>query len=231
MDQGDLVQEQNLVDDQVTQALTDSGAEDAASNTPQVASPVAPTVQPLSEQTDAQPEATPLTAAPASDDQSAEPSVVPLTAATATDAPVADTLPTPAPVTAPVPTASDAAIETPQEELPDLSAPATPTPAAKPVIAPNLGEGTGQDDELMSVKQQALEQLSPLVSHLDLPADQKFDTYMEIIRASDDKTLIQPAFDAAQSIEDEDKKAQALLDVVNEVNYLTQDHNEEDFAA
>ena len=78
----------------------------------------------------------------------------------------------------------------------------------------------------MDVKQQALQQLSPLVSHLDLPADQKFDTYMEIIRASDDKTLVKPAFEAAQAIEGEDKKAQALLDIVNEVNYLTQDHSD-----
>ncbi len=44
---------------------------------------------------------------------------------------------------------------------------------------------------------------------------------MSIIRAGDDKSLIKPAFDAAQQITDEDKKAQALLDVVNEVNYLT----------
>jgi hypothetical protein len=50
---------------------------------------------------------------------------------------------------------------------------------------------------------------------------------MEIIRASDDKSLIQPAFDVAQLIEDEDKKAQALLDVVNEINYLTQGHPSE----
>ena len=47
---------------------------------------------------------------------------------------------------------------------------------------------------------------------------------MEILRASDDKSLVQPAFEEAQKIDDEDKKAQALLDVVNEVNYLTQDH-------
>jgi hypothetical protein len=89
----------------------------------------------------------------------------------------------------------------------------------------HLDGGVGDDDELMDVKQQALEELSPLVSHLDLPPEQKFDTYMEILRASDDKTLVKPALDAAKAIEDDDKRAQALLDVVNEVNYLTQDHN------
>lgn len=80
---------------------------------------------------------------------------------------------------------------------------------------------TGGDDELADVKKQALEQLAPLVTKLDLPPQEKFDTLMSIIRAGDDKSLIKPAFDAAQAITDEDKKAQALLDVVNEVNYLT----------
>lgn len=85
---------------------------------------------------------------------------------------------------------------------------------------------TPQDENLVSVKKQALEQLSPLIDKLDLPPEKKFETYMEVIRASDDKNLIEPAFQAANAIEDEDKKAQALLDVVNEVNYLTQDHNQ-----
>ena len=223
MDEGQAVHEHNLVDDQVAQAIVDSGAD-----APQVVSPAVPTVQPLSEQADAQPEATPLTGADAISDQPVEPSATPLIAPPAADAPTASVLPTPAPVTSPVPAPSQATpAEQPQEELPDLSVPAT----AAPVVAPNLGDGSGNDDELMSVKQQALEQLSPLVSHLDLPADQKFDTYMEIIRASDDKTLIQPAFEAAQAIEDEDKKAQALLDVVNEVNYLTQEQGEDEATA
>jgi hypothetical protein len=91
----------------------------------------------------------------------------------------------------------------------------------------HLDGGTGDDEELMDVKHEALEELSPLVNNLDLPPEQKFDTYMEILRASDDKTLVKPALEAAKAIEDDDKRAQALLDVVNEVNYLTQDHEKQ----
>ena len=43
-----------------------------------------------------------------------------------------------------------------------------------------------------------------------------------MIQASDDQSLIQQAYDAANSITDEKIKAQALLDVVNEINYFTQ---------
>lgn len=80
----------------------------------------------------------------------------------------------------------------------------------------------GTDEELLEVKQHALEELTPIVDTLDLPAEERFDTLMMIIRASDDKKLIKPAYEAANQIADKDKKARALLDVVNEVNYLTQ---------
>ncbi len=192
MDQGNNVQDENLVNDQVTQAIADSGVADApaaddAAATPTVPTePVVPAPEPAAEATPGAgvAEATPVNAETVS-------------------APVGET-----PVD-----------DTPAQEDED------PTPAT-PVgpDLPNLS-GSDGDDDLMGVKQAALEQLSPLVDHLDLPPEQKFDTYMEILRASDDRALVQPAFDEAQKIEDEDKKAQALLDVVNEVNYLTQDHD------
>ena len=197
MDDATQVQDENLVNDQVTQAIADSGvteeapaaepavADDAAAVDPAAAVPTVPTE--------------PVEAPEVADTGTAEAS--PLN----TD-----------PVSAPM-------IETPEAEAPAVEEEA---PAETPQIATSTGPvgGGGDDDSLMSVKQAALEQLSPLVDHLDLPPDQKFDTYMEIPRASDDKSLVQPAFDEAQKIDDEDKKAQALLDVVNEVNYLTQDH-------
>jgi len=84
---------------------------------------------------------------------------------------------------------------------------------------------TGQPttpEELHKIKQQALKQLGPMVGHLQQTPQERFDTLMMMIRASDDETLIKPAYEAALQIEDDNKKAQALLDVVNEVNYLTQ---------
>lgn len=80
----------------------------------------------------------------------------------------------------------------------------------------------GNSSDLMGIKRQALQQLSPLVSHLDQSPEEEFRTTMMMIQASDDQSLIQKAYDAAQKITDEKTKAQALLDIVNEINYFTQ---------
>lgn len=77
------------------------------------------------------------------------------------------------------------------------------------------------DDQLLGIKQSALKELSPLVGHLDQSPEEKFRTTMMMIQASDDQSLIQTAYDAAQQISDEKTKAQALLDIVNEINYFT----------
>ncbi len=84
---------------------------------------------------------------------------------------------------------------------------------------------TNNGKELLDLKKRALQQLQPLVDRLDLSPEEKFNTTMMMIQASDDQTLISKAFDAAQKISNEKDKAQALLDIVNEINYFT--HNEE----
>ncbi len=80
--------------------------------------------------------------------------------------------------------------------------------------------GDGVDD-LLGIKQQALNDLAPLVAHLDQNPEEKFNTLMMMIRASDDHTLVKDAYDAARAIPDAQQRADALLDVVNEINYFT----------
>ncbi|MDB5163803.1 MAG: hypothetical protein JWS12_421 [Candidatus Saccharibacteria bacterium] len=77
-------------------------------------------------------------------------------------------------------------------------------------------------DDLLNIKQQALQQLSPLVDHLDQSPEEKFRTTMMMIQASDNQDLIKVAYQAAGEIKDEKARAQALLDIVNEINYFTQ---------
>ncbi len=76
--------------------------------------------------------------------------------------------------------------------------------------------------DLLSLKQSALHELSPLLGHLEQTPEEKFRTTMMMIQASDDHTMLQAAYDAAKTIHDEKARAQALLDVVNEINYFTQ---------
>jgi len=81
---------------------------------------------------------------------------------------------------------------------------------------------TNSNDDLINIKKDALQQLTPLVGHLDQTPEEKFKTTMMLIQATDDKTLLRSAYDAALQINDEKARAQALLDVVNEINYFTQ---------
>lgn len=79
-------------------------------------------------------------------------------------------------------------------------------------------------DDLLDIKQSALQQLTPLLNHLDQSPEERFRTTMMMIQASDNDSLLKTAYEAAQQIPDEKVRAQALLDVVNEINYFTQ-HN------
>lgn len=101
---------------------------------------------------------------------------------------------------------------------PTVEPPAAVTTAATPVVTPSL-DG---DDDLLDIKQQALQQLTPLVGHLDQSPEEKFRTTMMMIQASDNQALLKDAYTAAQAIPDEKVRAQALLDVINEINYFTQ---------
>ncbi len=105
---------------------------------------------------------------------------------------------------------------------PDMpSAPAPMTTASVTPSAPTDDDDTAAND-LIDIKQRALNQLSPLVGHLDQTPEEKFRTTMMMIQASDDQSLVRSAYDAAQQIEDEKARAQALLDIINEINYFTQ---------
>lgn len=90
--------------------------------------------------------------------------------------------------------------------------------APEPATATNINEG---DPKLLELKQQALQQLTPLVDKLDQEPLEKFRTTMMMIQANDDKTLINSAFSTAQKIIDDKERAQALLDIINEINYFT----------
>lgn len=77
------------------------------------------------------------------------------------------------------------------------------------------------EDDLASIKNQALQSLTPLVDKLDQTPEEKFKTTMMLIQASDNASLIKRAYQAASQIEDEKTRAQALIDVINEINYFT----------
>ena len=106
-------------------------------------------------------------------------------------------------------------------------APATTAPVqdlSTPEIADHIAGNDPTSDDLLGIKQDALQELTPLVGHLEQTAEEKFRTTMMMIQATDDHSLIKTAYETAKQITDEKARAQALLDVVNEINYFTQQH-------
>jgi hypothetical protein len=95
---------------------------------------------------------------------------------------------------------------TPEPEKPSNDAPTT-------VI--------GGNSALMEIKRSALQELSPLLDELTQPPEEKFRTTMMMIQAFDDQKLVGKAYEAAKAIKDRKERAEALLDIVNEINYFT----------
>jgi hypothetical protein len=112
--------------------------------------------------------------------------------------------------------AAQAAAATPVAEPAPLEAPVEETVAAP--TFPSVDEGADLD----TVKQEALQELRPLVDKLNVSPEEKFDTYLLLLRSTDDKALIEPAHEAAKGIVDEARRAQALLDIIKEIDFLTQ---------
>jgi len=126
-------------------------------------------------------------------------------------------------------------------DIPALVAPSTPQPVAQVVeesITPALPDPIAPEPttvpdvsnaplapapagDLDTVKQDAITELRPLVDKLTLAPEEKFDTYLLLIRSTDDRSLIAPAHEAAKAIEDETRRAQALLDIIKEIDFLS----------
>lgn len=102
----------------------------------------------------------------------------------------------------------------------DFSTPPTPEPVTQPEPVVDNVANTATGD-LAGVKQSAIMELKPLVGKLNISAEEKFDTYLLLIRSTDDKTLISPAYEAAKQITDEAKRAEALFDIIKEIDFLS----------
>jgi len=130
------------------------------------------------------------------------------TAAPAHNNPIGAPPPDTAPASVPMPASAPAAFTVP---------PLPSEPGPSPAVSADPPAG----DDLLDLKQQALHSLQPLVSHLDQSPEEKFKTTMMLIQATDNSELVKEAYETANKISDEKTRAQALLDVVNEINYFT----------
>jgi hypothetical protein len=118
-------------------------------------------------------------------------------------------------------TADDATTDVEYEE----TAATTPETVAPEPIAieplPIAQNPVPSRDDLEGVKMEAVNELRPLIDKLDLPPEEKFDTYLLLIRCTDDRELVPPAHEVAKLISDDSRRAMALLDIIKEIDYLS----------
>lgn len=126
---------------------------------------------------------------------------------------------------------AEEAAATPVADEPPVAPPAAPEPVAAPTTMPDpiptppvAAPAAAGSGELETIKQDALSELRPLVDKLDVSPEEKFDTYLLLLRSTDDQALIAPAHEAARGISDEARRAQALLDIIKEIDYLSGAH-------
>lgn len=104
---------------------------------------------------------------------------------------------------------------------PDAGAPEEAiVPADEPIVTV-ASTYPAPSGDLESIKKDAIVELRPLVDKLELAPEEKFDTYLLLLRSTDDKELIAPAHEAAKAITDESRRAQALLDIIKEIDFLS----------
>lgn len=112
-------------------------------------------------------------------------------------------------------------IAPPQSDAAQVADDSTALAAPVPATDRPLDSQAAADPALASVKQAAITELRPLIDKLEVEPEEKFNTYLLLIRSTDDKDLIAPAHEAARAIADEAKKAQALLDIIKEIDFLS----------
>ena len=115
----------------------------------------------------------------------------------------------------------------PADSIPVTVNPSAPTAEPAPIADPVPVAASTSNDDLLALKQQALQQLSPLVGQLDQSPEDKFRTTMMMLQSTDDQSLVRVAYESAQGITDEKVRAQALLDIINEINYFTQKNSQD----
>ncbi len=151
--------------------------------------------------------------------------VGPFPAPEPTPAPMPEPIQQPAPAPEqPVVPAPEMAAPAPVEELAPV-APVEPIPAPEPepvvmTATETITETPNSNLNMHQVKEAALRDLTPLISHLNMDASQKFNLYRDIFENMRDYTVLEPAYHAAKEIADDSERAEALLYLIEAIDKM-----------
>ena len=76
------------------------------------------------------------------------------------------------------------------------------------------------NDNIEQIRENALRELLPLMEKTHANPIQKYSLYRDAILSLHDTSAINGAYNAAKQIEDESKRAEALLDIVNIIDRM-----------
>jgi hypothetical protein len=201
--------------------LASEPADQVTPQQPQFMTTSAPTPNPFAATpaatptTDDSTSTTPATETPVADNPQPEPAIAE-PAQGFSSAPIPDSTTTDSTAQADTPVTSQ---PTDDSAAPDQTSDNAPIAAATAVAVPV------DTEQLAGMKQQALDHLEPLVGHLDQSPEEAFKTTMMMIQANDNHTLLEKALEEAKKIEDDKIRANAMLDIINEINYFSQTNN------
>lgn len=76
------------------------------------------------------------------------------------------------------------------------------------------------DEKIEQIRENALRELLPLMEKTQANPIQKYSLYRDAILSLHDTSAVNGAYNAAKQIEDESKRAEALLDIVNIIDRM-----------
>ncbi len=88
-------------------------------------------------------------------------------------------------------------------------------------IPPSASAENSGNSDLNSIRTSAIAELRPLIDRVSIAPDEKFALLITLFNANHDQSLLDPAFTAAREIENEEQKAEALLEVIRGINSLS----------
>lgn len=126
-------------------------------------------------------------------------------------------MPAPMPNPTPIPEAPVASTAMPAAPEPIVPAGSNKIEEEIVTVAPFM-ETPESALSVKQVKEAALRGLAPIVGKMDVPAEQKFDIYKNVIDNYHDSSVLEPALRAANEISDDVERGEALLYIVDSID-------------
>ena len=112
-------------------------------------------------------------------------------------------------------------IPEPIPEPQPIPEPVIPEPVTEEAPAPTT-EGTPEQapQNATEVKKAALRDLAPLMDKVQMDNEERFNIYRDMFEELNDYTVLEPAYQAARGITEEEKRAEALLYLIEAIDKM-----------